>query len=382
MFFKYSIFELKVFLRNRRRLFLGLILLLFFPLYFQYYKDIEHDSLEKQKLEEHETQKLMLNGLPHDLQDTEEGKEIYDNYAQQLSFVNWQLVSLHENEAWYYVENGRVLNQLRMEMHEKGNPHVVSQNVVPIVEIEKDNKIYDYLDKHNLNLDLNPFVASQFLVDSAQIISGLFIYVIVLLICSDIFVYENDHQSVLRGLPVSFFTKALSKFILHFLFIILCLSIGIYLGYDRIVQASGKGNFFSPILVYKESGFEAIAIKEYLSIVSIGLLLSICLIIAIALLFNRVFNNIYVTALVGTGLFFLPDILHSIGIKATFLYPIKYIDITAVLSGELAEQFGETYIDYSHSIVWLAIFTFATIVLLFIINKLDYRKNVSQLLQV
>lgn len=49
MFWKFSLFEIKLLLRNRKSAFIALFLLLFFPLFFMYYSQEEPETLTEQK---------------------------------------------------------------------------------------------------------------------------------------------------------------------------------------------------------------------------------------------------------------------------------------------------------------------------------------------
>src|SRR5690625_516729 len=85
MFWKYTIFELKILLQNRKQLFLGLLLVFFFPVYFQIYFNSEPPTLLSQKHEEKEIQSIAVNVLPLDIRETEENEEIFYNLTEQLS---------------------------------------------------------------------------------------------------------------------------------------------------------------------------------------------------------------------------------------------------------------------------------------------------------
>lgn len=378
MFFKYTSFEFKVFIRNRKQWILGLFLVLIFPVFFQYYLGTEPTTLESLKYDEKYKQSIVVNTLPHDLRDTEEGTNIFENHTTQLSSINMQifyLIHQYGRKVSEYVEDGIHLNELRLEMHEKGNPYVDGSLIPPIEEIEKENEFLYYLRNHNLETEINPFVASQFLVAAVQTVSGLILYVIILLICSDMLVYENEHHSVLRGLPLVFFTKASSKVLLHYLFIIICLLFGALLGLLYSYSKEGLGNFSYPILVYTSNGFKAISIMKYLSYVGLGFLISVFMIVCVTLLLNIIFQHMYTAALSGIALFFLPDLFLLTGIKAKFLYPFKYLDITSVLSGVFAERFGASYVDYWHSITWMIVFTLLIIGLIIGQNWISFRRS-------
>ena len=378
MFYRYSKFELKILLLNRKQLFLGLLLILFFPIYFQLYLNTDPPTLLSQKSEESEAQSIIVNTLPLDLRDTEEGMEIFDNYTEQLSIVKMQIYYLSNDygrETSEYITEGLRLNDLRLKMHEQDNPHVSSNLTIPREEIDKENEYLTYLQDHNIQEEDNPFVTSQFMMTAMNMLSGIFLFAIILLICSDIMVYENDHQSVLRGMPVTFGTKALSKVALYFTFITGSLILGVLLGTLRSGLKEGFGNFSYPTLIYTKDGFLAVSIMEYSLYVLLGMVIAVFMTVLLSLLLNVFVTNMYGVALAGFGLFFLPDLLYLLGIKAKLLFPIKYIDVTGILSGDLALQFGDSGIHYWNSVFGMLVFSIVITLVLYVYNWLAFRKR-------
>lgn len=378
MFYRYSKFELKILLLNRKQLFLGLLLILFFPIYFQLYLNTDPPTLLSQKSEESEAQSIIVNTLPLDLRDTEEGMEIFDNYTEQLSIVKMQIYYLSNDygrETSEYITEGLRLNDLRLKMHEQDNPHVSSNLTIPREEIDKENEYLTYLQDHNIQEEDNPFVTSQFMMTAMNMLSGIFLFAIILLICSDIMVYENDHQSVLRGMPVTFGTKALSKVALYFTFITGSLILGVLLGTLRSGLKEGFGNFYYPTLIYTKDGFLAVSIMEYSLYVLLGMVIAVFMTVLLSLLLNVFVTNMYGVALAGFGLFFLPDLLYLLGIKAKLLFPIKYIDVTGILSGDLALQFGDSGIHYWNSVFGMLVFSIVITLVLYVYNWLVFRKR-------
>src|SRR5690625_5953468 len=67
--------------------------------------------------------------------------------------------------------------------------------------------------------------------------------------------------------------------------------------------------------------------------------------IKLALLLEQIFKNTYATILIGLFLYILPDVFHRIGFTFKVLYPLKFVNITSVLSGDLAKDYDLTSID-------------------------------------
>src|SRR6185312_5407146 len=126
MFWKYLLFETKLLLKNRKNWFLGIVLMLFFPLYFIYFSQTEIDSLRDEKIIEQSNIKSIFNTFPEEQRETPEGEEVYQNIVQQSSLINFQIFYLRTDKTYNdYIDNGLQLNELRLELLElesKGIP--------------------------------------------------------------------------------------------------------------------------------------------------------------------------------------------------------------------------------------------------------------------
>src|SRR5690625_2350535 len=148
MFRKYFLFETKLMVKNRKNLFLGALLVLFFPIFFFYYSDTEVETIESEKRSEQENINAILDSFPLSQEETAEGAEIHEIYLEQSSLVNYQLyylafVGLDEtNEE--YIENGLRLNELRLRVHELENQGVPPYYIIPEEEILQSNAFLQF----------------------------------------------------------------------------------------------------------------------------------------------------------------------------------------------------------------------------------------------
>ena len=153
MFWKYFLFETKLLLHNRKNLFLGFSLVLFFPLFFIYNSQIESETLKDHKKYEASMIKSILKQFPETQKDTLEGEEILQNILKQSSLVNFQIFYLRSDETReQYIENGLLLNQLRLRMYELDNKGVSDHLVIPKEEILREDVLLRYVQEHQLPL--------------------------------------------------------------------------------------------------------------------------------------------------------------------------------------------------------------------------------------
>lgn len=376
MFWKYTLFEMKLVLHNRRNWFLGLFLLLLFPVFFISYSQSDPVSLEDEKREEADMINAVLNIYPESYRETPEGEEVYENLLEQSSLINYQIYYFWMGDpAEEYIEDGLALNELRLRVHELGNKGVPEWGIKPEKEILKENALLRYIEEHGLPIETETLVTSQYLPVALQIMGGLLFYFFVLISGSEVLVSEQRHRTVINGFPLSFMKRITSKIGIYFTYIYTFLVLGLLLGGYVAYRKAGFGDFSYPVLFYKNGGFEAIATTHYLLYLLLAMALITIMILSLSVLLNILFKNAYANILVGLGLFFLPDLLRTVGVESAFLNPIKYVEISKVLSGDLAVQLGNGQIDYWHAIIWLVVLVLTIAGVIFAINKSAYLKS-------
>lgn len=373
MFWKYALFETKLMLHNRKNWFLGLFLLLFFPFFFVYYGQSEPISLKSQKEYEVGVIKSIFNQFPDKQRDTPEGEEVYQNLLKQSSLVNYQnyyLSTGDDNEA--YIENGLLLNELRLRVHALDHKGINDYLVKPEEEILKEAAFLSYLQEHELPLRTDSLAPSNYIVVALGTMSGVLFYLFVLLSGSEIATQEQRHRTVVNGFPIAFMKKVMSKISIHFIHIFTFLILGMLLGVFFASRNSGFGDFSYPVILYRNGGFEAIPTVHYLMYVLLAMALITIMLLCLSVVLNLFFRNAYANVLIGLGLFLLPDLLMIMGVETKLLNPIKYVDFSNVLSGDLANQLGNSQLDLWHACIWLVILSLIMIGITYMKNKVPY----------
>lgn len=385
MFWKYFLFEAKLMVRNRKNLFLGVLLVLFFPIFFSYYSDTEVETLESEKRAEQEMINETIDSFPLSQEETPEGAEIHEIYLEQISLVNFQLyymafVGLDEtNEE--YIENGFRLNELRLRVHELDNQGISPHLVTPEADVLKDDAFLQYALENQIQLETDPFVATDYLMFALSILSGLFILLFIMISGSEIILYEEKHPTVMKGFPLSFMNKIHAKVIIHFLYMMIFLAAGLFAGGYVAAREAGFGNLSYPVLIYMNNGFEAIPASQYYVYLLLALGLIALLLYYAAALFNILFKNAYATVLVAFGIFYLPDLFMIMGWTVPWLHPVKFIDISAVLSGDLAIAFDNSHLDYWYAVIWLAVLMIIIVATLKLLQWRSYKGNNQNLME-
>ncbi|MCM3711512.1 hypothetical protein [Sporosarcina luteola] len=390
MFWKYVIFETKLLLLNKKNWLLGVALILFFPLYYSHYSKLDMVDLREEKNEEAENFPEILDKFPGSVWQTEEGKEIRSNLIQQSSLLNMQRLYLRNEEQGIFLgffgagpnlqnffEAGLQLNELRLELHRRGNKGIQKEYIVPIDEIQKENALYRYHLEHELTLIQDQFKASNYIPVALRQISGVMFCLLVLFAGSSMLLNDQQHPSVVNGFPISFMQKAASKVGVHFVQIMLFLSASILIGGYYVSRKTGWGDFRTPVLIYQDADFIAISMLRYLFLMFVAFGLIALLLLFTFLLLNLVTKNLYAAIVILLFILLSPQLLLAVGVETNWLYPLKFIDISAVLSGEAAKEYGIEELDFKHAYSWLVLLTFLVMSILYFRNKLLHIQKVE-----
>ena len=373
MFWKYLLFETKLLLHNRKNWLLGICLILFFPLYYSQYSQIDIKDLQELKNEEAKKMFTVFNAFPEELRETTDGEAAYTNLTEQASLINMQRYYLWKKEDYdKYIEDGIKLNELRINLHELGNKGVHPNYVIPKDEIQKEMAILRYYKMHELPLVPNPFVASNYLPVALNMVSGLLFCLFVLIIGSSMLLIDQQHRSVVGGFPISFMQKVSGKVGIHLVQVMLFLIIGVLVGGSYVSRKTEWGNFMTPVLIYQDMDFIAVSTTRYVTYMFIAFALIALFLLLVFVLINVVTKNLYATILTMIVILLLPDLISVAGATFNWLYPLKFIDIGSVLNGEAAAEFGNERLDFKQSYNWLVGLNLIAAAVLYMRNKLLY----------
>ncbi len=383
MLWKYFLFESKILVKNRKNWFLGIVIMLFFPLFVLYANQTPAENLRDLKGAEANSNSILFKSYGDDLQHgTEDERAMYDILTRQSTLVNFQRFYIMEGEVTEdYVANGLELNELRLEAHELGYPSVPQHFIISKDEILKEDALLRFIQKEKLELDSNKFLAEPHFVSALAILSGLPFVFFVLVSGSEIIVYEQRHQTVMSGFPISFMKKINIKVFIHFIQTMVFLILGLLLGHYFLSKELGTSYLRDPIVIYRNGGYDAVVIFDYLLYCLVAMAIISLVVFYLSILLNVLFKNAFANVLVGLSVFLLPNLLLVWGAKFSFFYPITYVDFSSVLSGDLAKKLGNNQIDLWYACLWLVVVCVLLIIVLFAKNKLGYRqaKKLEQL---
>ncbi|MBD7984863.1 hypothetical protein H9649_09730 [Sporosarcina sp. Sa2YVA2] len=380
MKWNYLLFELRLLLANNKNWLLGIAVILVIPVYYLHYSSLEVKDIQTLKNEESGVYFDIFNFYPEESRDTPIGNEIYNNLTEQASLVNSQRYALWKGEVNHeeYIQSGIKLNELRLRVHELGNEGIQSSFIIPKEEIYKEIALLNYYRDHNLPLVKDPFVASNYLPISLNLLSGVLFSMFVLLIGSSMYIHDQQKKTVMGVFPVTFMQKVFTKVGLHFAQVMVFLGLGVLAGIAFVANKTEIGNFNTPILLYEDGNFIAVSTSRYLMYLFVALALITLLLLFATAFLNIVTENLYVSLLTILFVIVLPVILSLAGLPTKWLQAIEFIDIGSVMNGDAALRTGSNTLDFKHGVVWLVSLNVFMVVILYVKNRATYRNRLTK----
>ena len=316
-----------------------------------------------------------IDFFPEELTNQAEGEEVYQNLLAELSAVNMQRWHLRENELEEYVEQGRLVNELRFRNYELDNVGIFETLIVPLEDIEKEEAFLSYIEEHQLPLMEEGLGSSRYLVEVLTALSGLIFFTFVVVLASSIIVYEKSHQTVLAGFPISAIQKVHSKLFVYFISLLALLLLGVGVAFFVSYLLAGIGNFIYPKIIYLNGSYEAISTSTYLIYLLAGLIVVAGVVLLLTILLNKLVPNAYATVFIAIGLYFTSDLFMILGWTHPALQLFTLFNIPGVLSGDVATEVGNSYIDFPFTIIILIIFMAVQWLFIYLIQKRTYIKK-------
>ena len=140
------------------------------------------------------------------------------------------------------------------------------------------------------------------------------------------------------------------------------------MSYFISLQVETPGSFHYPVSIYQQGIIDYIPLWQYLIIISLLIMSLTYVLIRITTGLSWIFRNIYLTIILISGLFFLPQIWQVLPAFSSW-QPSLYLNILAVLQGTTAANTGLT------GVVWYKGFIVYAIMILLL--ELTFKKVFS-----
>jgi hypothetical protein len=303
--------------------------------------------------EEYEDERQIYRLIPKDHFESELGQEVQKALGSNsvaLGVNRYILSQRSGNEIQGmdvlpdYIENGReiVENNLFLHSAEDFESHelLVDTYLPPLEEVLEQERFYNELEASGLDIEWNPYTASQMVKVEFELLAGITLFLLIALLAADHFTKDQvENWSATQGWPIPWKTQwRLRSGYLGGLFW-LAILIGTGISYLISLQIETSGSFNYPTALFQNGAIHYVPLWQYLIIsITMSMALSYILLLITTGL-SWIFRNFYLTILLVAGLFLLPQMWSFLPAFSSW-QPSLYLNILGVLDGSVAASTG------------------------------------------
>jgi len=359
------------------------ILLLFFLVFFASFsllyrqQDVTFPVLEMS--EEYEDERQIYRLIPGDHFESELGQEVQQVLGSNsiaLGINRYILGQQSGNEIESlsslpdYIDNGQTLVENNLFLHQatefESHELLVDEYLPPIEEIEEQARFYNALETSGLDIEWNPFSATQMVKTAVDLLTGLTLFVLIAILAADHFTKDQkENWSATQGWPIPWKTqwRLRSAYLWGLLWVVLL--VGGLISYFISLQIETSGSFRYPVALFQNGAIRYVPLWQYLLIAIILSMVLSYLLLLITTGLSWIFNNFYLTIILVSSLFLLPHIWTILPAFSSW-QPSLYLNILGVLEGSTAEVTG-----LSGVVWWKALIVYGVIIIVleFIFSK-------------
>ncbi|HLR88187.1 MAG TPA: hypothetical protein VK042_00525 [Atopostipes sp.] len=303
--------------------------------------------------EEYEDERQIYRLIPKDHFESELGQEVQKALGSNsvaLGVNRYILSQRSGNEIQGmdvlpdYIENGReiVENNLFLHSAEDFESHelLVDTYLPPLEEVLEQERFYNELEASGLDIEWNPYTASQMVKVEFELLAGITLFLLIALLAADHFTKDQvENWSATQGWPIPWKTQwRLRSGYLGGLFW-LAILIGAGISYLISLQIETSGSFNYPTALFQNGAIHYVPLWQYLIIsITMSIALSYILLLITTGL-SWIFRNFYLTILLVAGFFLLPQMWSFLPAFSSW-QPSLYLNILGVLDGSVAASTG------------------------------------------
>lgn len=373
-------FESRLFIKEPKNklmflAFIVFLLFIYFLIFFQNVGDNEEEMYQTMN-----QNRIVTSTISQSTRDDPELSEFYDNvYTQNQLVVRQEVGRLFEEDNWY-LDSGIELAELQRDMHQFDLNQVDEEvrDIIPTLhQAESNLAFYTYLKEESIPIMTSRRQAAGFTLTLFDYF-GIVAFMFLLLFSCGILSNDLNHQTMVKGYPLSYEQKTGSKIIIYTAasFISVVLLSGLAIGLIGLVY--GSGNFAYPVPFYS---FQSVGVQTIVGYVFRYLLYVFILtihVISLSAFLNKLTKNMYATLFMGTFLYFLPILFQNTSQLWHWL-PLPFYNVTAVLSGEVAYSANLPHLNYIYGIGNLLLWSIGFLVIIYLSQRLSSRNRSTQL---
>lgn len=243
-----------------------------------------------------------------------------------------------------YIESGRTVVDNNLFLYEatafESYDLLVEEYLPPLHEVEEEARFFDALEESGLDIEWNPFSAAQMVKTSVDLIAGFLLFILIALFAADHFSKDQaENWSVTQGLPIPWKTQWRLRSRMLWGLLIVAVLLGHIASYLVSLQIDTVGNFNYPVSIYHRGVIHYIPMWQYI-LIALAMILGLAyVLIRITTGLSWIFKNIYLTILLVSSIYFVPQIWQVLPAFSSW-QPSLYLNIFGVLQGTTAINTG------------------------------------------
>lgn len=358
----YILYELKLFVKNPKNklMFLLFAAFLLMTSFFIFFRDV--GNIEHTQYQEMNRNRIAISTLSSSIVEDPGESDFYDKLYDQQQLVALQDVAIRFEEDGWLVDAGLNLSQLQIDMHESHELENLDDEVRAIVpslhQAETNQAFLTYINEESIPLLRNREHSVGFLLTFFEYF-GTASFVFLLLFSCSIISTDLNHQSMVKGYPLSYEQKNGSKVAIYTIasFLTIILLTTAFAGLIGLFNAVGPLDY--PLVMYQTNQYTAVSLLTYALRYSLYILVLSIHVSTLSALLNTLTRNMYATLFVGLFLYFIP-LITQVETALWRWIPLQYYHVFNVISGEAAYLTGQSQLTHNYGIVvlllWSAIF--------------------------
>lgn len=261
-----------------------------------------------------------------------------------------------------YIDNGKLLAENNLFLHNatefESYDLLVDQYLPPLEEVEEQQRFYEALEESGLDIEWNPYSATQMIKVEIELLAGMALFLLIALFAADHFTKDQvENWSVTQGWPIPQKTEwRLRSLYLWGIFWLSFLG-GTLISYLVSLQIETSGSFNYPTAIYQNGGVHYIPFWQYLIIVILLTMIFSYLLLLLTTGLSWIFKNFYLTILLVGSLSFLPQIWTFLPAFSSW-QPSLYIHLLGVLQGSTAKTTGLVGVEW-----WKAFIVYGVLII-------------------
>ncbi|WP_225742744.1 hypothetical protein [Marinilactibacillus sp. Marseille-P9653] len=369
----YLLFETKLFLKETKNKLMFVIFIIFL-LYVYFLIAVQGSgNIEQEQAEQMNASRVAISSIAATNSENEETSALYENIYQQQQLLSQQDNGIRFEDRDWYLDSAIELAQLQIELYdydEFNDLDTPLRSVIPSIHTaRKDLARFIYIRDNDIPIMYEQDNAAGFMMLYFSTF-GVAVFLFLLLYSGSILTNDLDHETMVKGYPVTHRQKVVSKILIYTVASFFSIFAMTGLVVLIIWAIKGSGDLTYPMIIYNHGFYRAISIAQYTLIYFSYLVILTIHVVSLSSFLNILLKNVYATLLVGVVCFAIPLVAQNwIGwLRWT---PIPYYNPFAILSGDTSYLANQEHLTLVYGGGVLLIWSMLFLIIVYAINSLE-----------